>query len=126
MTEQSSFGCVQFHPVSLSPFYTRCTFFCFLIPHRIPTINHSNKCTQAPGGDWLFHRCCVRLGVPLTPSPGMHQVDMNDRDVDHFAGYLLDVVERHPVKNVYRRDSRKKNVYLYHSFFDLPKFFFFV
>ena len=29
---------------------------------------------EAPGGDWLLHRCLARLGVPLTAVPGMHQV----------------------------------------------------
>jgi hypothetical protein len=50
----------------------------------------------APGGDWLLHRCLVHLGVPLTPAPGMHQLDVNAAEYGHEKR-LLDIVERHPV-----------------------------
>jgi hypothetical protein len=46
----------------------------------------------APGGDWVLHRCLSRLGIPLTPISGMHQLDSN------AALHTKDVVERHPVR----------------------------
>ena len=45
----------------------------------------------APGGDWILHRCLNRLGVPLTPSGGMHQLD------EKYAHNIRDIFERHPV-----------------------------
>jgi hypothetical protein len=82
--------CFLSHSLSLS-------LSLFLSPLSLSLSARLPLCVQAPGGDWLFHRCCVRLGVPLTAAPGMHQVDMNEKAVEHFAQRLLDVVERHPV-----------------------------
>lgn len=53
----------------------------------------------APGGDWILHRCLSRLGFPLTPMDGMHQLDSS------AAADTRDVLERHPV-NEYP-DERK-------------------
>jgi len=50
----------------------------------------------APGGDWVLHRCLVHLGIPLTPSPGMHQLDVNQKEFGSEQR-LLDILERHPV-----------------------------
>jgi len=30
--------------------------------------------TSAAGGDWMLFKCLSRLGVPLTPGGGFHQV----------------------------------------------------
>jgi len=47
----------------------------------------------APGGDWVLYRCLVHLGVPLTPAPGMHQIDL----APGIEKWVLDILERHPV-----------------------------
>jgi len=46
----------------------------------------------APGGDWILHRCLSRLGFPLSPMDGMHQLDSS------AAAETRDVLERHPVR----------------------------
>lgn len=55
--------------------------------------------SEAPGGDWVLHRCLSALGIPLTPLLGAHQLDYQilGRAGRRRKRAVLDLLENHPV-----------------------------
>jgi len=55
------------------------------------TSSTSNSIQTHSSSLQILHKCWSRLGVPLTPAPGLHPIDGRDSAV------LRDLLERHPV-----------------------------